>query len=155
MITNLKLRATYGFVGNDAMGRPRTGSSTSSEVNMNDINKNVSFGINPTGMYTRPGISVLRYANPNITREVAHQTNLGMDMTLWNKLNVVLDVYSTRRTNILMSRVSIPTTVGLAATPSANIGAASSRGIDLSLDYSHTINKACGYRPWQLHARHE
>jgi TonB-linked SusC/RagA family outer membrane protein len=148
IVTNLKFRATYGLVGNDAIGSPQDRFFYLSEVNMNDPNKGASFGSNPTGMYTRPGISVTRYANPNITWEVAHQTNLGMDMTLWNKLNVVLDIYSTRRTNILMPRVSIPTTVGLADTPSANIGAATSRGIDLSLDYSHTINKA-----WWIQAR--
>lgn len=148
VFTNLKLRATYGLVGNDAIGSPQDRFFYLSEVNMNDASKGASFGINPTSLYNRPGISVQRYANPNITWEIAHQTNLGLDMTLWNKLNVVLDVYSTFRSNILMPRVSIPTTVGLADTPSANIGAATSRGIDLSLDYSHTINK-----DWWIQAR--
>lgn len=147
-ITNLKLRATYGLVGNDAIGSPSDRFFYLSEVNMNDNSKGASFGINPASMYSRNGISVLRYANPNITWEVAHQTNLGMDLSLWNKLNVVVDAYKTYRSNILMQRASIPTTVGLSDIPSANIGAATSKGVDLSVDYSQTINK-----DWWIQAR--
>lgn len=148
VVTNLKLRATYGLVGNDAIGSAQDRFFYLSEVNMNDATKAASFGINPTSMYTRNGISVRRYANPNITWEVAHQTNLGMDLTLWNKLNVVLDMYRTFRSNILMPRKSIPSTVGLAEITSANIGEATSKGIDLSIDYNHTINKN-----WWIQAR--
>lgn len=45
------------------------------------------------------------------------------------------DVYHEHRRNILMSRASIPTTMGLQATPEANIGEAIGKGIDLSADY--------------------
>lgn len=141
VITNLKLRATYGLVGNDAIGRPQDRFFYLSEVKMNDAAKRANFGINPSAPTWRNGISVSRYANPNITWEIAHQTNLGMDMTLWDKLNIVLDVYRTYRSNIFMERKFIPSTVGLAAIPSANIGAATSKGMDLSIDYSQTINK--------------
>jgi TonB-linked SusC/RagA family outer membrane protein len=147
-ITNLKFRATYGLVGNDAIGSPQDRFFYMSEVNMSDNTKSAAFGINPTSLYSRPGVSVSRYPNSNITWEVAHMTNLGMDLSLWNKLNIVLDAYSTYRSNILQQRASIPTTVGLADIPSANIGAATTRGIDLSVDYNHTINK-----DWWIQAR--
>lgn len=148
VVTNLKLRATYGLVGNDAIGSPQDRFFYLSEVDMSDANKSASFGLNPTGMYTRPGISVKRYPNPNITWEVSHQTNLGMDLTLWKKLNIVLDAYQTFRSNILMPRRSIPSTVGLADITSANIGEATSKGIDFSVDYNQTINKK-----WWIQAR--
>jgi TonB-linked SusC/RagA family outer membrane protein len=140
-ITNLKLRATYGLVGNDAIGSPADRFFYLSEVNMTDDAKRASFGINPGSMYTRNGISVLRYSNPYITWEVAHQTNIGMDLSLWDNLNVVLDAYKTYRSNILMQRASIPTTLGLSNIPSANIGAATSKGIDFSADYNKPINE--------------
>jgi len=140
-ITNLKLRATYGLVGNDAIGSPRDRFFYLSEVNMNDGAKGASFGSVLGNPYRRNGISVLRYANPDITWEVAHQANVGFDMSLWNKLNVTFDAYHTYRSNILMARASIPGTMGLANVPSANIGAATSRGIDASVDYNHTFSK--------------
>lgn len=148
IITNLKLRATYGLVGNDAIGSPQDRFFYLSDVNMNDGSKRAYFGINPTSMYSRPGISVRRYPNSNITWEVAHQTNLGMDLSLWGKLNIVMDAYRTYRSNILMPRASVPSTEGLANTTYANIGAATSKGIDLSVDYSQTINKN-----WWIQAR--
>jgi TonB-linked SusC/RagA family outer membrane protein len=141
VVTNLKLRATYGLVGNDAVGKPQDRFFYLADVNMNNNSYGASFGSNPTSMYNRPGITVNRYPNSNITWEVAHQTNLGMDLSLWNKLNVVLDVYKTYRSNIYLTRANIPSTVGLSNTPSANIGESTSRGIDLSVDFNQTINK--------------
>lgn len=141
VVTNLKLRATYGLVGNDAIGSPADRFFYLSQVNMNDASKGASFGNIPTGLFNLPGVSVQRYANPDITWEIAHETNLGMDLSLWDKLNITADVYKTYRSNILMPRKSIPTTLGLAQIPSANIGASTSRGMDLSADYNQTINK--------------
>jgi hypothetical protein len=64
-----------------------------------------------------------------------------MDLSLWNRLNVVVDAYETYRSNILMVRSSIPTTTGLSNIPSANIGAATSKGTDISIDYNKTFNR--------------
>lgn len=147
-ITNLKLRATYGLVGNDAIGSPQDRFFYLSQVNMKDATKGATFG-NVIGQgYNRPGISVLRYANSDITWEIAHETNVGFDMSLWNKLNLTFDAYKTYRSNILQPRASIPTTMGLADTSWANIGAATSKGIDASIDYNQPINKN-----WWVQAR--
>lgn len=140
-ITNLKLRATYGLVGNDAIGDPEDRFFYMSQVNMQSAVKGASFGNVIGRLDTKRGIDVTRYANPFITWEVSHQTNVGFDMSIWNKLNITLDVYRTFRSNILMPRASIPTTVGLSSTPSANIGSATSKGFDLSADYNWTVNK--------------
>jgi TonB-linked SusC/RagA family outer membrane protein len=140
-VTNLKLRATYGLVGNDAIGSAMDRFFYLSEVNMSDASKAASFGSVLGSPYTKDGISVLRYANPDITWEVAHETNIGFDMSLWNKMNITFDAYRTYRSNILMVRASIPTTMGLSDVPSANIGAATSKGIDASVDYNATIGK--------------
>lgn len=140
-VTNLKLRATYGLVGNDAIGSATDRFFYLSEVNMNDPTKAASFGYNVGAPYKLNGITVNRYANPDITWEVAHETNLGMDLSLWNRLNVVVDAYETYRSNILMVRSSIPTTTGLSNIPSANIGAATSKGTDISIDYNKTFNR--------------
>jgi TonB-linked SusC/RagA family outer membrane protein len=141
VVTNLKLRATYGLVGNDAIGSEADRFFYMSEVNMNDPNRSAGFGWLINNLYKKNGISVVRYANPDITWEIAHQANIGVDMSLWNKLNITVDAYSTYRSNILMPRASIPSTMGLADTSFANIGAATSKGIDVSVDYNQKISK--------------
>jgi TonB-linked SusC/RagA family outer membrane protein len=140
-ITNLKLRGTYGLVGNDAIGSATDRFFYMSDVNMSDANKGAAFGSLTGSLYRRNGITVNRYANSDITWEVAHETNVGFDMSLWNKLNITFDAYRTYRSNILMARTSIPSTVGLSNTPSANIGAATSKGIDVAVDYNRKMGK--------------
>jgi TonB-linked SusC/RagA family outer membrane protein len=141
-ITNLKLRGTYGLVGNDAIGSATDRFFYISEVNMNDAGKSAAFGRVLGSLYGKNGVTVLRYANPDISWEVAHMSNIGMDMSLWNKLNVVAELYKTYRSNILMDRTNIPGTMGLSNVPRANVGAATSKGIDASVDYNQTINKS-------------
>lgn len=138
-VTSLKLRATYGMVGNDAIGNAASRFYFLSEMNMTDGGKGATFGQNFEE--AKNGISTLRYANPGISWEVAHKSNLALETTLFKNLNIIAEYYWERRTNILMKRTSIPTTMGLAADMSANIGESSASGVDLSMDYNHVINK--------------
>lgn len=134
VITNLKFRATHGVVGNDQIGYSSDRFFYLSEVSLNSPDRRATFGDNFG--YTRNGVLISRYANENITWEKSKETNIGMDMTLFNSLSVIIDVFKKNRTNILMPRAFIPATMGLTAVTSANVGAASSKGIDLALDYS-------------------
>src|SRR6185437_8123715 len=56
--------------------------------------------------------------------------------------------YQQKRTNILMYRYTVPTTMGLQATPAANVGQASSKGVDIAVDYTKTLEK-----DWWITAR--
>lgn len=135
-ISNLKLRATYGLVGNDQIGNERDRFFYLANVILNGP----SGGRFGTDFSTSlPGIGITRYPNENITWEKSKTTNLGMDLTLFNSLNLVVDVYKSRRNNILMERSSIPSTMGLGAKIQANVGEAESKGVDLSLDYNRTF----------------
>ncbi|NLR77034.1 SusC/RagA family TonB-linked outer membrane protein [Chitinophaga eiseniae] len=138
-ISNLRLRATYGLSGNDAIGDPNDRFMYLSNVNMNDAGKGAVFG--RENSYTRPGISLSRYADPNITWELAKKTNLGLELGLFGKMDVQLDFYKEQRSNILMTRTATPATMGLSATPRANVGAAQGQGVDLSVDYNHSFNQ--------------
>jgi hypothetical protein len=60
---------------------------------------------------------------------------------LWKSLEIQADLFSENRSNILMDRTSIPTTMGLESSVRANVGKASSKGIDISLNYNHSFNK--------------
>jgi len=137
VITNLRIRGTYGLIGNDAIGSPNDRFFYLSNVNLNDPNRGVGFGRGDGVNYYRNGVSISRYANPKITWEKAAKRNLGIELELYNDLNVTADFFSEDRTNILMSRAAIPQTMGLAAVTRANVGEASGKGVDISLDYNH------------------
>jgi len=132
----LKVRATYGLVGNDNIGSQRF--YYQSNVTLNGGNP-ASFGTN--NGYSHPGVVVNNYANPDITWETSRQLNLGLEFTTLKDLNVVLEVYKYHRYNILQDRTSIPTTMGLESSIAANIGAADSKGIDLQMDYKHSFGQ--------------
>ncbi|HVI44850.1 MAG TPA: TonB-dependent receptor [Chitinophaga sp.] len=137
VVTKLKLRATYGLVGNDAIGSPTERFFYLSNVDMNSGTKAMRFGTLKD--YSLSGIDISRYANNDITWEKAAKTNIGFEASLFDRLNIEVDAYNEQRSNILMERASIPTTMGLSAPLSANVGRASAHGIDVALDYSHQI----------------
>lgn len=147
-ISNLKLRATYGLVGNDAIGDEKSRFLYLADVNMNDGARASSFGTDYS--YSRLGIFINRYGNNDITWETATKTNFGLEVGLFNKINILLDVYTEKRRNILMKRADIPVTMGLPSTADiqANLGEASGKGFDLSIDYSHSFNA-----DWWMQAR--
>lgn len=140
VVSKLKLRATWGLVGNDQIGNANDRFFYLSNVNLSDDLFAAAFGENFA--YTRPGVSVARYPNEGITWEKSKKINVGMDLGLWNALNITIDAYQERRSNILMARAYIPTTLGLTAPVSANVGVAQGRGIDVSMDYNKTFSKA-------------
>lgn len=139
-ITKLKLRATYGLAGNDQIGKPEDRFFYLSDVNLNNAGRGAFFGEDYG--YSRPGVSVSRYANDEITWEKGNTTNIGLDLSILNSLNIVVEVYKQRRSNILMERVYIPTTVGLEPKISANVGKAEGKGIDISMDYHRNFGNA-------------
>ncbi|GEP91716.1 TonB-linked outer membrane protein, SusC/RagA family [Chitinophaga terrae (ex Kim and Jung 2007)] len=138
-ISNLRLRATYGLSGNDAIGDPNDRFMYLSNVNMNDPNRSAVFGRD--NGYSRNGVSLSRYADPNISWELAKKANLGLEIGLFGKVDIQADIYSEKRSNILMTRTATPATMGLSAQPRANVGKAEAKGIDLQADYNHSFNK--------------
>ncbi|MBD9109620.1 MAG: TonB-dependent receptor [Bacteroides nordii] len=137
IVSNLKLRYSYGLVGNDQIGSSSDRFFYLSEVNMD------------TGGYTFgsdfknkiPGVAVKRYANPDITWEVSRKQNFALEFGLFDKLNVIAEYYTEYRDHILMSRADIPSTMGLAAELRSNVGEASGKGVDLSLEYQQVFHK--------------
>ncbi len=138
IFSNLKLKATYGLVGNDAIGSADDRFFYLSQVNMNDWGRSIPFG---TYMdYSKSGVSVQRYENDRITWETAKKLNIGIELGLFEKLNIQADIFRDTRTNILMDRIRLAS-MGLEANVRANVGEAMSQGIDISADYSQSFNK--------------
>ncbi len=138
VITNLKLKATYGLVGNDAISDPNDRFFYLSDVNLNDWSRGYTFGRDYGNSHS--GYIVNRYSNPDVTWEVAEKANFGLELELFEKANLQVDYFIENRSNIYWAREYTPETMGLTAPISSNIGEAESRGIDISFDYNHVIN---------------
>src|SRR5690606_26072224 len=140
VVSNLRIRGTFGFVGNDAIGSPRDRFFYLSNVNMNSTDRSYTFGRD--GGNSKEGISVTRYSNPDIMWETSYKTNIALEVGLFNRLQITADYFNETRKNILMVREDIPTTMGLSADISANVGEAKGEGIDLSMNYSRNFSNS-------------
>jgi TonB-linked SusC/RagA family outer membrane protein len=135
-INLLKLKATYGLAGNDQIG-----SSSDRFFYLSNVNMNTNLGIRFGDEFqnSRQGVSISRYANDKITWEVAKKLDFGIELGLFNWITVQADYFREKRTNILMNRASIPSTMGLQAAIRANVGEASSHGYEVSIDANKSI----------------
>ncbi|MFZ4261534.1 SusC/RagA family TonB-linked outer membrane protein [Sphingobacterium sp. HJSM2_6] len=141
-VNTFKVRYTYGIIGNDAIGEPSDRFFYMSEVNMNSGIRGARFGrdLGAGGSRYLNGVSISRYANEEITWEKSYQQNLGLELGFFRAINLNVDFFKQHRTNILMTRAFIPATMGLSAPVRANVGEASSQGVDASLTLNKTFD---------------
>ena len=131
VVNLLKLKATYGLAGNDQIGSADDRFFYLSQVNM-QRNMGIAYGEN-LNWYSY-GIGISRYANEDITWEVARKFDVGIEIGLWDWISIQADYFREKRYNILMDRSSIPSTMGLQANLRTNVGEASSHGYEISVD---------------------
>lgn len=133
VLTNLKLRASNGRVGNDQMGSARF-------LYQSDIT--MSGGPLPSlgrGQGVRQGL----LGNPNITWEIADKQNYGIDLGIMDQLDLSFDYYIENRTNILISRGTVPSFQGvpLGNIPKVNMGEVDNSGFELELVYRKHLSE--------------
>jgi len=129
----LKLRGSYGVVGNDNIGRDDR------FPYLTQIGPGLStgFGLNGTGY---GGLTEQLIGVENLTWEKSYKGDIGLEIGLFNKFNLIVDLFDERRKNILIMRESISSIVGLGLTPVyANLGEMSNRGLDASIEYNDKI----------------
>ncbi|TDN37332.1 TonB-dependent receptor [Hymenobacter sp. UV11] len=130
-ISQLKLRASYGAVGNQNAA-PNYGYA-STAVN----NQNYVFGPDKA---KNPGLAIATLNNPNLKWETAITTDFGIDAAfLDNKLTFTGD-YFERRTKDMIALLPLPNYVGQAPA-AANVASLRNRGVELALNYRDAIGK--------------
>src|SRR5690606_37877870 len=114
-ISRLKLRASYGFVGNDQIGNDRNDRFFYlSEVDLNSGQNSATFGRELN--QTIGGVIIRRYANPLVTWEKAQKTNLGAEINFGDcAFQFQLVDFHESRTSVLQVRADIRSTLGLQA----------------------------------------
>ncbi|GGH09001.1 SusC/RagA family TonB-linked outer membrane protein [Sphingobacterium alkalisoli] len=135
VISNFRLRGTYGLVGNDAIGSP-----DQRFYYMSEIVDGSGWVFGPAQDESLTGVAVRRYPNPNITWETAYKSNVALELGLFNNaVEIQADWFTEQRKNIFMPRADIPATMGLAASIYANMGEAKGSGIDMSASYKKSF----------------
>ncbi|MDR1153972.1 MAG: TonB-dependent receptor, partial [Bacteroidales bacterium] len=140
VVNNLKLRYSYGVIGNDQIGDANDRFFYLSRMDMDNSGRSALFGLEYNVRHN--GIRVNQYANPYISWETSTKQNFALELGLWNKLSLIAEYFTEYRSNILMDRASIPNTMGLESERSvrANVGEASGKGVDLTLEYQQNWN---------------
>jgi TonB-dependent starch-binding outer membrane protein SusC len=138
-LTDLKLRASYGELGNQQIRNYNFASIYGGAVG------NTFYDINGTNSSVATGYALQSFGNPDTKWETSKNRNIGFDASLMNNaLNVVLDVYS-RNTENLLFNPPLPGTAGLASAPFVNVGSMLNTGWDLTTNYRKNINKDLGF----------
>ncbi|MDO7849964.1 SusC/RagA family TonB-linked outer membrane protein [Hymenobacter convexus] len=133
-VTYLKLRGSYGLVGNDALGNQFTyyyqqnyGSGSGYD-----------FGLNSTGA---PGIQEGRLANNDVTWEKEKKLDVAVEFRLFkDQLFGSADFFNNDRYDILTTRGTVSSIFGQSLPP-VNLGRVNNRGYELELGYQSPISK--------------
>ncbi|MBD5294650.1 MAG: TonB-dependent receptor [Bacteroides sp.] len=144
VITNLKIRASYGLVGSDDLESP--GGSHFLYLNKledNTINKipYTSGDFSDNAAYTGYGPSLSYYAMTGIGWEKSRKADVGLDLTLWGKLVLTADYFHEHRYDIFLQRESWPQSLAYhIAKPYDNKGKMQNQGFEVSAEYNQRIN---------------
>lgn len=158
-ITNLKLRASVGKVGNDEL---YVGGEAARQNNrflyLDNISKvnsyigsgnaageeplNIPFSLTSTGA----GIGIIKESllgNDDIHWETAWKQNYAIDLTLFRHLDLTFDYFIENRSDILISRNTIPQIGGLSSSqlPRSNFGKVDNHGYEITARYDFNVNR--------------
>jgi len=147
----LKLRFSYGEVGNDRQGNSRflylpdsyIANTFVSGPSWSNLEGGYSFGINNPVNQVISGEG--KIGNPGVTWEVAKKTNIGIDMKLFaGKLGLTGDVFYENRNNILTTRSTVPSLLSINL-PAVNIGSVENKGFEVEIKWRDNIGKVNYY----------
>ncbi|MET4105036.1 TonB-dependent receptor [Hymenobacter sp. UYP22] len=130
-VSNLKLRASYGVLGNDLLDGPYNGAYLGQGV----INLNVNYPFGGDNIQT--GSIQTQLVSRDIAWEERHTANYGFDLGLLeDRITLSADYYRSETRNALVNPLP-PLVLGNAGTyPYQRVGRIANRGLELSLGYN-------------------
>ncbi|WP_338876989.1 TonB-dependent receptor [Spirosoma sp. SC4-14] len=124
-ISDLKLRASYGIAGNNLIPNYATQGLLS-------VSRTVANG------QIVPGIVPSSLANDMLTWELSKQTNLGLDLSLFqNRLSFTFDAYRAHKKDLLLN-VTLPSASGFGSSVQ-NIGEVENKGLELTINSQNLV----------------
>lgn len=139
-LDNLKIRASYGQVGNDIYKVNGAEQRFLFEQKWEQISNDYTFGT--TG---QTGIWEARYPNYGVTWERAHKYNAGLEFSFKNGLlSGNIDYFYEKRNDILTEYLTRPQWVGVAIA-AGNLGKTKNQGMELELKHAYHIGNDFSY----------
>ena len=134
LISFLKVRSSFGIVGNDKIGGDRF-LYMDGVWNVNGGGYN--FG---TDVTTKdPAATEGQLGNPGVTWEKAQKQNYGIDLKMLNdRLSFTADYFRENRTDILINRKTTPGVLAIEL-PMVNLGEVLNHGYELSLKWADNV----------------
>jgi len=132
-ISLLKLRAGIGQLGNQEIGNQ----SYLTQVN--------NTGFYPFGGISNQGNSVTYLGNPSVRWETSTQTDVGLDIGLFDGALSISTDYYIKNTSGMLLQPQPPTSVGSVASGFVNAGKMRNQGFELEVNYRNTISKKFKY----------
>ena len=142
IIDMLKLKGSYGIVGNDQIGGGRR-FIYEATIQYKDANGNNLPGYTwgSTGNMGGNGIRMGEVANPNVGWEEAKKLNVGFEISFFNAVKIQGDYFKEERSGIFMQRSALPGIVGLSTMPWVNVGKMNNQGFDGTIEYEQQIGE--------------
>jgi iron complex outermembrane receptor protein len=126
-LNHLKLRVGYGTTGSqDAIGEYKT-------LLLYGIEGGKYY--DPVSESWRISYSPIQNSNPDLRWESTTQTNIGIDISLFNSLSATIDLYS-KMTNDLLFTYPVSASENYYPYTLANVGDLSNKGVEFSLDWN-------------------
>ena len=136
ILNYLKLRASYGIVGNDNIGGIR--------YMFDQYYDGYGYHLGNSNN-VQDGLVQGKLANPDVTWEKEKKFNVGFEATLVNKIDVSFDYFIQKRSNILSQPYrTVPDYLGISR-PDINIGKVDNKGLETSIRYNGIGKKDLTY----------
>lgn len=133
VVSNLKLRGSWGQLGNQNIGNNYPLYTTIRNTT-DDDGYNVVFGSGETPFIGRYEDGIV---NQDIQWEVTTQSDIGFDISfLDNRLELIADYYKKKSSDILL-QVPITSLAGVNTAPWVNAGEVENKGFEMSLTYQN------------------
>lgn len=136
VISNLKIRGSYGKVGNSS-----TDSRFPYLTYVNLSGASYTFGNN--WQNTGTGAIITRYGAAGARWETGIKADMGVELNLFNSLNITFDWFTETRKDIFMRRNIVPAESGITGDlrPYANLGKVKNQGVDLNIEYNKAFSR--------------
>lgn len=122
-VTDLKLRGGWGLTGNNGIG-------DFAAYNLYAISTSSGYILGTSQTYS-PGAYQSNMAVPDLRWETTAQSNIGLDLELWNRLNLTVDAYQKNTRDLLLNaEMALSTGFG---NVQQNVGEVSNKGIEFTL----------------------
>lgn len=137
-ISLVKIRGSYGIVGNDQIGGSRR------FIYNPTVNEGAPGygGMGENGDYNPGGIADGEFANANVGWEEAKKLNIGVELGFMNNaLKITADYFKEDRSGIFMLRAGLQNTTGISSTPYVNVGKMKNGGFDGTIEYMQRVGE--------------